>query len=172
MAIFPRPRSGGQFLGSPWPRSKIDSKFLGLGEIWRFYRGFDRGFLKFWEFFYRLTEVNVNEFVKLKIKRPIDQDTKLKISQLFCFKKFWNTVCNVCTQYNLIRYSALFLINNALFLNNLSAKIPQPRSKFALLGLGLGQKKKPRLSSASVLTNCIFLGLGRKSCPRSTLGYD
>ena len=35
MAIFPwpRPRSGGQFLGSPRPRSKIDSKFLGIGEI-------------------------------------------------------------------------------------------------------------------------------------------
>ena len=59
MAIFPRPRSVGQCLGWPQPRSKIDSKFLGLGEICRFYRGFDRGFLlKFWEFFYKLTEVN------------------------------------------------------------------------------------------------------------------
>ena len=73
MAIFPRPRprprSGGQFLGWPRPRSKIDSKFLGLGEICRFYRGFDRGFLlKFWEFFYKLTEVNEYEFLELKIK--------------------------------------------------------------------------------------------------------
>ena len=160
MAIFPRPRprSGGQFLGSPRPRSKIDSKFLGLGEIWRFYRGFDRGFLlKFWEFFYRLTEVNVNEFVKLKIKRPIDQDTKLKISQLFCFKKFWNTpdswrtcpfIMIVTCVHSIVHstiwlgtpYSALFLINNALFLNNFSAKIRRPRSKFAVLGLG--QKKE------------------------------
>ena len=66
MAIFPRPRprSGGQFLGWPRPRSKIDSKFLGLGEICRFYQGFDRGFLlKFWEFFYKLTEVNEYEFL-------------------------------------------------------------------------------------------------------------
>ena len=96
--------------------------------------------MKFWEFFYRLTEVNVNEFVKFKIKRPIDQDTKLRND------------CNVCTQYstqyNLIRYSALFLINNALFLNNFSAKIPRPRSKFAVLGLG--QKKE----------TSVVLGLG------------
>ena len=56
------------------------------------------------------------------------------------------------TQYNLIRYSALFLINNALFLNNFSAKIPRPRSKFALLGLGLGLGQKKETS--------VVLGLG------------
>ena len=118
--------------------------------------------MKFWEFFYRLAEVNVNEFVKFKIKRPIDQDTKLRND------------CNVCTQYstqyNLIRYTVQCAFPNKqcpfsqqFFCQNCSASVkiccPRPRSK----------KKKPRLSSASVLTNCIFLGLGRKSCPRSTL---
>ena len=83
------------------------------------------------------------------------------MSKLKCHQPHRNSAC---TQYNLIRYTVQCAFPNKqcpfsqqFFCQNSSASASV-------------KKKKPRLSSASVLTNCIFLGLGRKSCPRSTLG--